>query len=482
MRSIYNFLIILENIFLVSFVTFFLPIIVSLLYKEYEFTKIFLLLSIFSLGINIFLRVLRKIKYPYELSLKNKNSILFVSMSWLIISILGAIPYFLSSKNYEVFSSIFESVSGWTTTGTSFILSPENISYSLIFYRSLLTYFGGLGIVIFMGVIINVFGSGVSSMLFNDNKLLEQNKSNISNRLQVRYFLIIYLVLTGIETIILLILKINLFDSIVLSFGSISTGGTGIDFFSISKGAKLICSIFSILGALNFLNYIVLIKGRVRDFFRNVELRYFLLFIFCSTLFIGFYLFFTETFADFRVAISKAFFSTVSFITTTGFLAEDYSNWPRVTILILFILLVIGGCSNSTSSSLKVIRFITLINIFKRNVYKRVDNNSIIQVRLGRNSISSDQATNIVIFLLIYIACFVVGTFLISLEGHSISLSAQYSISAISNTGIIFSNASSVLVTEFSNYLKSIYSILMLLGRLEFFALIIIFIPGYFRK
>jgi trk system potassium uptake protein TrkH len=407
-------------------------------------------------------------------------------MCWLLASLIAAIPYWVSGELPNYADAFFEAVSNITTTGANLIEFPEAAPKSLLFWRALVSWIGGMGILLFVISVLPALGIGTENLANAETggSSIEKYRVRLSENAKNVYLL--YLSLTFIEFIMLLAGRMKPFDALTNSFSSISNCGMsgyyeGISHFD-SVYIEVVIAVFCILGSLNFSTLQLLPRRKFSVFFRDFEIRAYAFILAFTLVAVTLVLSLNGTYGNVGETIRKSFLQIISFVTTAGYSVTDYNNWPTFCLMLLFFVVFIGGCSASTAGGIKVSRFLVMLMLIRRNLYKRLHPNAVYAVKIGDRAIPADKVSNITVFVIVYGVIFCAGSILLSLDGQDIETTAGSVIAALSNTGLGFGNtgfASTFMV--FSVWGRLLLSALMLLGRLELFAFLIIFTPSFWR-
>ncbi len=413
-----------------------------------------------------------------------RDGLLIVAMSWVIASLFSSLPYMLSGSIPDFADAFFESASGFTTTGASIIPNVESMARSILFWRSSTHWLGGMGILILAIALLPSMGIGTLHIAEAETPGPTTDKltPRLSSSVRILYY--IYIGMTILEVVLLLLGGMDLYDSFIHTFGSVATGGFSSYGNSIAHFDSLyiecIISIFTLMAGINFNLYYFLFFRNWRDFVRDGELRAYIAIILISTLAIALTLKLFGTVQHFGTAVRQAFFQAVTIITTTGYSTTDFNLWPSSAIMVLFLLMFVGGCSSSTSGSIKVIRIIVLFKLIRRGIYKRLHPTAVVPVRLAGKNISSEVVSAIASFLFLYITVFILGTLIISIENVDLITAASTVATCLGNVGPGFGSVGPL--SDFSLYSDGstlFLSVLMIAGRLELFTLLLLFVPGF---
>lgn len=470
----------LSKIMLVGSATFLLPCIVSLYYKEFECAISFFIVAFAVAIISLPLAIIKpKNKHMYA-----REGLVIVALMWVIYPIFGALPFYISGAIPNFIDAIFESISGFTTTGSTILTDIENLPNGILFWRTFTHWIGGMGVLVFA---IAIFPSSNDSMYLMRAECAGPQVGKIvpKGKNSARYLYSIYLGLTVLTTIFLILGGMPVFDSICHAMSTAGTGGFGLKNNSVvyynSAYIDVVLTISMLLFGINFNMYYFLITKRLKDVFKNTELRVYLLIILISIILITIeiYPIYENVFTSLRFSS----FQVVSIISSTGLATADYCQWSMLSQTILVILMFIGGCAGSTSGGLKVQRFIIMFKSAKKSIKQTLNPKSINIVTSDDKFLDISIVHGVNAYLIIYLGFFLISLLLISLNNVDFSTSFTAITTCINNIG---PGLAKVGPTEnfsfFSNLSKIVLSIDMLLGRLECFPIIILFSPAIWRK
>jgi trk system potassium uptake protein TrkH len=415
-----------------------------------------------------------------------RDAFFIVTMCWICASLVGALPFFVSGQLPNYADAFFEAVSNITTTGANSIEFPENVPQSLLFWRSLMNWVGGMGILLFAISVLPALGIGTANLANAETagSSIEKYRMRLSENAKKVYLL--YLALTVVEILLLLCGGMGPFDAVTQTFGSISNSGlsnhaAGMSVFG-SVYVEIVIAVFCILGAMNFSTLLLIPRRKIGAFLKEPEIRAFAVILVLVLVSVTAVLWLNGTYRSLGETIRASFLQIISFVTTAGYSVANYNVWPAFCKMLLFFILFIGGCSASTAGGIKVSRFLVTLMLVRRNLYKRLHPNAVYAVRIGDNVVPADRVSNITVFVIVYGIIFCAGCLLLSLDGEDPGTTAGAVIAALSNSGLGFGSAgygSSFAV--FSVWGRSLLSILMLFGRLELFSFLILFTPSFWR-
>lgn len=466
-------------------ITMIIPNIVSIFYKDNE-EKNFIKSFFITLIIGLFLWTPNKHKIS---DLKTKESFFTVSILWIILGSLGALPFIFSKKtNISITDAFFESFSGLTTTGATTLINLENLSKSILFYRQMLQWLGGMGIIVLGIAALPLLKTGGGVQLYKAETPGPLKNEKIRPRIAetAKTLWLIYIFLTIVCTVMLWIFGLNIFDAISHSFSIISLGGfsthdTNIGYFN-NITINFIISIFLIISNSSFnLHFLFLSNKNFNIYWKDIEFKTCILFqsvliIICTTilLYYSFYESFIET-------VSQVFFQVISISTTAGFTTEKFTKWPTFLPILLLFSSFIGGCSGSVGGGLKVIRILLLIMHSSIELKKLVHPNAIYTIKLGHRIFSRNMIENIFGFFTAYIFIFIISFFILIGTGIDEFSAFTSIITTLNNLGQGIGLISENFI-HINSLSKWILIITMIFGRLEIFTLLILFTPTFWKK
>ena len=415
-----------------------------------------------------------------------QQAFLLTSLAWLSIAIFGSLPFIFSELNLKVVDAFFESMSGITTTGSTIIMDLNDSPKSILLWRAMLQWLGGIGIIVMaitLMPIMNIGGMQLFKISSSDTneKILPKTKE-IALRL-----MLIYLSLSIACMVLYKICGMNFFDSITHSMTTIATGGfsnynESIGYFN-NQYIEITSIIFIISGSIPFLIYLKFLNGDRNVFISDIQILSFLKILIISTLILFFYLAIKNKSLT-EIDFLSVAFNVVSILTGTGYVTEDFSLWGNFPLIFFLILMFIGGCAGSTSCGVKIFRVQILYNFFSNQIKKIIYPHGIFNLKYGRQNINDKFMSSIIAFIFLYILIFFVVTALLSISGLDFVTSISAAATSISNVGpglgeYIGPNGN---FSQLPNTSKWILSFAMMLGRLEIFAILVLFLPAFWRK
>ena len=458
-----------------------IPIVIQIIYGELDSSFIGAGIITIIFGILFFLANL-----DHDKKLNLQQAFLLTSLSWLSIAIFGSLPFVFSSLQLSITDSLFESMSGITTTGSTIIINLNDSPKGILLWRALLQWLGGIGIIVMaitLMPIMNVGGMQLFKISSNDasEKILPKSKEIALS------LILIYSSLTFICSIFYKIFGMNYFDSITHAMTTIATGGfsnynESIGYFN-SATIEITAIIFIILGSIPFIAYIKFLNGNKRIFISDSQIRTFIKIIIVSIIILFLYLAFQNKNLS-EINLRSISFNVVSILTGTGYVTQQFDNWGNFPLIFFLILMFIGGCAGSTACGIKIFRvqilYLFLVNQLKKIIYPR----GIFVIKYDSNNVDDKFMSSIISFIYLYIIIFFFITALLSLSGLDFVTSISAAATSISNVGpglgtIIGPNGNFSQLPDFS---KWVLSFGMILGRLELFAILVLFLPSFWQK
>lgn len=458
----------------------YIPVVVALIYQEIEGISFAIVGAlIFGLGTII------SYKHPLKKNIYAREGFVIVALSWILISIFGALPFCLTGEIPSFINAFFEMVSGFTTTGSSILSDIEALSHASLFWRSFSHWLGGMGILVFVIAFIPISSGRSLHILRAEVPGPVVGKLVSKIRLTARILYFIYAILTLVETALLMFGGMPLFDSLLNSFGTAGTGGFAIKNASIaaydSVYVDTVITVFMILFGINFnLIYFVII-GKVKEVFKSEELRYYFFIIIGATILITINI--LPMYESILAALRYSSFTVGSIITTTGFVTADYGKWPMFSQMIIIILMFVGACSGSTGGGMKVSRIVIYLKNAKKELKHLLHPHSIQTVEFEKQSIDDHVIANIHSYLVLYLVIFALS--LLTLTIYNLDFKSAFSAVAtcLNNVGPGFDVVGPVSnFSSLSDISKLVLTFDMLAGRLEIFPILLLFAPSQWRK
>lgn len=414
-----------------------------------------------------------------------KEGSVTVAASWIIMSIMGAVPFVLSGAIPHPVDALFETVSGFTTTGSSILASVEELPYCILFWRSFTHWIGGMGVLVFLLCLLPLTGSGYSMNLMraeSPGPAVSKLVPKVRETAKMLYGL--YIFLTLLQLVLLLLGRMPLFDALCITFGSAGTGGFAIKNDSMGSYTiyqQAVTTIFMILFGVNFNVYFLFYMRKPKEAFRCEEARWYLAIIAASTLIITFFI--RDSFENLALAFHHAAFQVGTIITTTGFATVDFNLWPAVPRTILVTLMLIGACAGSTGGGIKVSRIVILFKSVLLEMRRNLHPNVIQKVKFEGHVMERTTLRSVMIFFAAYAFIFAVSTLLIAVDNYDLTTNFTAVAATLNNIG---PGLELVGPTQnfghFSTFSKLVLTFDMLAGRLEIFPLLLLFHRDTWRR
>jgi len=469
-----------------------LPMIVALVYNEATWTS-FLISSIASIIVGSLLYLVCR---P-EKELQIREGFLLVSLTWLVLSLVGALPFVLSGTLAGYTDAVFETMSGFSTTGATIlggetnegIQNPqiEELPKSLLFWRSLAHWMGGMGIIVLSLAILPLLGIGGMQLFQAESPGPTADKLTPRVQETAKLLWVVYVAITFVEFLLLwLHPAMDWFEAINHAFATLATGG-----FSTQNGSiesfdsvyiDVVITAFMFLAGINFALHFRLFKGNTDHVFTNRELRFYSLLCLAGVILVSGGLWLGSTYSILE-AIRYGSFQAISIITTTGFGTNDYELWPSFAMFILFMFFFTGGSAGSTGGGIKMIRWLILFRNSFREIKQIIHPRAILPIRIGGKVIDADIQRTVLSFFVLYIFVFVTGGMIIALCGYDLLSSMGVSIACLGNIGPAWGEfGPTENYAQIPLFGKWVLIILMMIGRLELFTVLVIFSPTFWKQ
>lgn len=455
-----------------------LPCLIAVIYQEKE--------GLWYLPVaaaSLLLGVLMSLRKPKNSVFYLKEGCIATALSWIFLCIFGAIPFCLTGEIPSFTDALFETVSGFTTTGASILSDVEALSHCSLFWRSFTHWIGGMGVLVFLLAIIPMSGGSNINLMRAESPGPSVGKLVPKMKDTVRILYLIYAGLTAAEIILLVAGRMPLFDALCTSLGTAGTGGFGIKNDSIggySPYLQWVVTIFMILFGVNFNAYCLLLFRKIKDFLHMEEVRCYLLIIFASVAVITVNI--LKTCTGLFDAVTKAAFQVASIITTTGFSTTDFHQWPESSKVILVLLMFVGACAGSTGGGIKVSRFVVLFKTVRKEFFSYIHPKSIKKIKMDGKPIDHDVVRSINVYMITFMVLFVLSVFLISFEDTDLVTTFTAVAATINNIGpgleLVGPTGNFGFFSPFSKYVLMFD---MLAGRLELFPLLLLFHPTIWK-
>ncbi len=418
-----------------------------------------------------------------------KEGYITVAFSWIVMSLLGALPFVISGSIPSYIDALFETVSGFTTTGSSILTNIETLPMSMLYWRAFIIWLGGMGVLVFVLAIIPMAAGNAGSfhIMRAESPGPEVGKLLPKLRATARALYLIYVGMTVLEMVLLLIGGMPFFDALTTSLSTAGTGGFSIRNQSIgaydSYYLQTVVAIFMGLFAINFNIYFLLLTLDFKSVFKNLELRVYLAIFAISTVLISFNIFNSGIYDNLYDSFHHSFFQVSTLISSTGFSTTNYDLWPSFSKTLLFIIMLIGSCAGSTGGGMKIHRVIILYKSCKNELLKLVHPKNVRVVKINGKTTEDSVVHNVFVYFAFYMLILFGSTLLISLDGYDLETNISSVVTCLNNMGPGFSLVGPAANFSFlSDFSKIVLSLNMLLGRLEIFPLILILTPSLYKR
>ena len=456
-----------------------LPALVGLIYREHASVS-YLAVAVLCL----ILGVLLTHKKPRSTNLYTREGFVAVALSWIIMSIFGAIPFVLTGDIPFYVDALFETISGFTTTGSSILTDVESISKASLFWRSFSHWIGGMGVFVFIMAILPMMGGSTMNLMKAESPGPSVSKlvPHVKDTAKILYG--IYIAITICEATILRALGMPLFDSLTTTFGTVGTGGFGIRNDSIagySPAIQITITVFMILSGINYTAYFYILTGKIKELFKIEEVRWYLAIIFGSVAVITWNV--RSLYPTFSETLRHAFFQVGSIITTTGYATTDFDLWPALSKTLLVTLMFIGACAGSTSGGIKVSRILILLKTIRKELSLIIHPRQVKKIRMDGHPVDHETLRSANVFLVVYFVLLLTSMLLISVDEFDFSTNFTSVVTVLNNIG---PGLNLVGPTQnfsiFSPFSKFVLMFDMLAGRLELFPMMILLMPSTWKR
>ncbi len=458
-----------------------IPYVVQLLFAETGIS--FLSSAIITIFIGILI-ILINLKKDNQLNLQ--QAFLFTVLAWISIAFFGSLPFMFSSLQLSFSDAFFESMSGITTTGSTVILDLDSTPKSILIWRAIMQWLGGVGIIVMATTVLPLLKVGGMQFFKTDSSGTEKI---LPKTIEVATIIIsIYLILTLACGFVYWFHGMSIFDSIAHSFTTLATGGfsthnESIGYFK-NPRIEITATLFIILGSIPFITYLKFIKGNKKIFFQDVQIKGFVYLLLISIFIMFLYLFLNNLENSFLDNLRISSFNVLSILSGTGYVTDDFGLWGEFPLIFFIFLMFVGGCAGSTTCGIKIFRLQILFIFIQNQIKKLIYPNRVIVLNYNKEKIEESFINSVIIFIFSYLFLFLIISMLLSISGLDFLSAVSGSATAISNVGpglgeMIGPNGN---FSNVSNISKWILSFAMLLGRLEIFAVLVLFLPSFWRS
>lgn len=450
-----------------------LPVAVDLYYGEGIFTSFLIPIAILVVFGFVFTRV-----KPESKTIYSRDGFVIVSLGWILLSLFGALPFFLSGEIPNYLDAVFESVSGFTTTGASILTDVESMSHANIFWRSFSHWIGGMGVLVFMMAVLPLAGGGGNLHLMRAESTGPDVGKLVPKSISTARILYgIYFVMTVIEIVLLLVGGMPFFDSVTLSFGTAGTGGFAIKNDSIagySTYLQGVITVFMALFGVNFNIYYLILCRRIKDALKSEELRAYFAIMFTAIMIISFDIRgLCETAFD---SVHTAAFQVSSVMTTTGYATADFAKWPQLSRMVMLIVMCIGSCAGSTAGGIKVSRILLMLKNARRELKHLLHPRNVSVIKFDGKRINDEVVQGTNVFICLYVVIMALSVLIVSFDNFDFESNFTGVIATLNNIGPGLGKVGPTgNFSAYSWYSKCVFIVDMLLGRLEIFPLLLLF-------
>jgi|TARA_B100001057_G_scaffold94947_1_gene91359 trk system potassium uptake protein TrkH len=429
--------------------------------------------------------VLANLEKEFKLNLR--QTFLFSSLAWVMVATFGSLPFLLSSQDFSLSEAFFESMSGITTTGATIISDLDNSPKSILLWRAIMQWLGGIGIVVMAITILPLLKVGGMQLFKMEGP--DSTEKILPRTIEVAAIIIsTYIILTFLCGFFYWIFGMSIFDSVSHSMTTIATGGfsthnESIGFFN-NSNIEIVASIFIILGSIPFISYLKFVQGNKSVFFQDVQIKGLVYLLTVSTIIMFLYLLVINYESSIFDKVRISSFNVISILSGTGYVTDDFSLWGKFSLVFFLLLMFIGGCAGSTACGIKIFRLQMLLIFLKNQIKRLISPNSVIITKYNNQKISDNFINSVIIFIFTFLFIFLILAMLLSISGLDFITSISGAASSISNVGpglgdVIGPNGNYKDIPDIS---KWILSFGMLLGRLELFAVLVLFFPSFWRN
>ena len=452
---------VLGNVLLYESILLLIPLGIALGYGDGD-SFAFLITIILMIPISLLLRRINvKAKDMYA-----KEGFLTVGLTWIVISAFGALPFVISGAIPSFIDAFFETVSGFTTTGATILTEIQSLPRGILFWRSFTHWIGGMGFLIFILALIPSLGPKI--------------------RETAKILYIIYFILTIVQTVLLMIAGLSAYDAIIHALGTAGTGGFSNMNSSVAAFAnpaiEWIITIFMVLFGINFALYFQVIRGNIKSFFKSEELKYYLLMILVSIIFITINILGFNN-GNVSESIRQSSFQVASIITTTGYATVDFNLWPTLSKIIILMLMISGAMAGSTGGGVKTIRIVIMLKAIRRGIDKILHPKRVQRVKIDGKVVDEETISGVFLFIGAYIVIALIAMFIVAFDGFDLITTSTSVLTTISNVGPGFEMVGPIgNFSAFSPLSKIVLSFCMLAGRLEIYPMLIMFSRSIWKK
>lgn len=457
---------------------FLIPAVTSIIYGEHEGLA-YLTVGVVAAVIGYLISSKKKFEHVFFA----REGFVMVALSWIVLSVVGAIPFVVTGEIPNMIDALFETVSGFTTTGASILEDVESLSHTSLIWRSFTHWVGGMGVIVLLLAILPMAGG------YNMHLMKAESPGPVVGKLVPRLrdtakiLYLIYLVMTVIEFVILVIIKMPVFDALCITFGTAGTGGFGIKADSLgsySYAIQVVVTVFMILFGVNFNAYFLLLGKHKKDAFKIEEVRWYFGIIFAAIIIITINI--RGYFENILIALNHAAFQVGSIITTTGYSTTDFDLWPQLSRNILIFLMMCGACAGSTGGGLKVSRIVVMVKSAFQEIGYYIHPRGVKTIKMDGKVLEKPVLNNIRVFLITYVMIYTISMFLLSLNNFDFETNFTAIAATFNNIGPGLAKVGPMAnFNIYSYFSKLVLTFDMLAGRLELYPMLLLFCPGIWK-
>ena len=470
---------ILGKVLLIEGILMVLPIVCGVCYGEWPFLVYYVACA----AAYIIAGYLISFKKPKNMTVFIKDGCVATALSWVVLSIAGCIPFMLTKEIPSFTDAVFETASGFSTTGASILTNVEAMSHTSLLWRSLTHWIGGMGVLVFLLAVVPMTGGSNMNLMRAESPGPTVGKIVPKVRSTAKMLYLIYLAMTITEIIILAVCGMPFFDSVCSAFGTAGTGGFGVrndSFASYAPHLQVIVAVFMILFGMNFNFYYYFTTKQVNKAFKMSEIKVYLAVIAIVTAIISVAV--AGQYKNYGESLRHSFFQVATIITTTGFATTDFDVWPSIAKFLLLCLMILGACASSTGGGIKVARFQIMFKSVKREIQSYIHPKTVKKIHVDGKTVDSEVIHSVALYFFIYLMIFVISMFIVAFEGHDL-------VTIFSSVAATFNNIGPGLslvgptqnYSFFSNVSKWVFIFDMIAGRLELMPLIVFLTPTTYK-
>ncbi|MBQ8857982.1 MAG: TrkH family potassium uptake protein [Lachnospiraceae bacterium] len=456
-----------------------LPIVTGFIYGEKE-AYAFLGVAILTFIIGTILTC----KHPKNKQIYTRDGSVTVALGWIVLSLFGALPFTICGDIPFYIDAMFETISGFTTTGASILSDVEALSHASIMWRSFTHWVGGMGVFVFILSLLPMIGGSTMQLMKAESPGPSVDKFVPKVKDTAKLLYSIYIVITAIQIVCLLLAKMPLFDTLTLTFGSVGTGGFGIKNDSMASYTSLqqnIVTFFMIISGINYSFYFLIISKKFKDAFHLEEVRWYLGIILVAGILITLNI--LHLYGSIGEAIKHAFFQVGSIMTTTGYSSTDFNLWPEFSKTILILLMIIGACAGSTAGGFKVSRMLMLLKSIKVELSMMIHPREVKKIRMDGHVVKPEVLRTAQVYLVLYWVIFLLSVLLISVDNFNFTTNFTAVAATFNNIGPGLAGVGPMSnFGIYSTFSKIVLMVGMLIGRLELYPIILLLVPATWKR